>query len=117
MLPTGVTALQRDATVPRRFARTEAEATMQMREVQEMLGRVGLAVVGDQPGQRFVAFAEGEVAERAALASNGGQLMRDLAAVMRQAPGAQRSATMIDFPRLGLRFATLVPLALVIGRD
>jgi hypothetical protein len=58
--------------------RTEAEAieharrSPQARESLEGMEQLGVAVVGDQPGQRFVAFAEGELTELAALAKQNG---------------------------------------------
>jgi hypothetical protein len=105
--------------------RTEAEAieyskrSPRSRASAEVLAHLGMKIVGDQPGQRFMAFAEGENAELVAVAMRNGASpaelaeIRNIAEVMRDAPGAQRSQAPIDFPWLGRRFATLVPLAVV----
>ena len=93
--------------------RTEAEAiehakwSPRARAAREVVGALGIAFVGDQPGQRYVAFANGP--------SRCGEIVRvdDIASVMLDAPGARHSEVAIDFPGLGKRFATLVPMAIV----
>jgi hypothetical protein len=100
--------------------RTETEAIEQARrdpaarEAQQDLGRIGIAIVGDQPGQHYVAYADDAPILVQALprmrTCGIANSTQELLQVLLQVPGARRSETLIEFPRHGARRAILVPL-------
>lgn len=89
---------------------TEAPCTsLPPHEAAELLGRIGMAVVmGDLPNMLCLAIAEGYVP--GILKNESPADIRAFAKTMRAVPGAFRSKMPIDFPGLGRRYATLVPM-------
>jgi hypothetical protein len=100
--------------------RTEAQASEHARrdpdalKAQQTLGGVGMAIIGDPPGRRYLAVADDAPILACALPEMRTRRLRnsvrELLEVLLQIPGARRSETPVEFHGLGTRWATLLPL-------